>query len=282
MKSATEIAKLEKLANQIRRHIITMNGTARTPHSGSALSAVEILTALYFGGILRISPKRPLSADRDRFILSKGHAGAVLYAVLAERGFFPTAKLAAYATDGSTLTCHPSQGCVPGLEVQTGSLGHGLALGIGMALAARHDKKSYRTYVLLSDGECDEGSIWEGILFAGHHKFDNLTVFIDYNKIQSFGRTAEVLNLEPLAEKFRLFHWHVQEIDGHDHRAIINAVKTARKIKDQPQCIIAHTVKGKGISFFEDKLESHYINPSDELMERALKELGAAPETETV
>lgn len=273
MKPTIKIAKLEKLANQIRRHIITMAGTARVPHAGSALSAVEIVTTLYFGDVLRINPKRPRSPERDRFIFSKGHASAVLYATLAERGFFPKSKLATYAADGSTLTCHPSQWGAPGVEVQAGSLGHGLAMGIGMALAARHDKKRYRVYVLLSDGECDEGSVWEGILFAGHHKLDNLTVFIDYNKIQSFGRTAEVLNLEPFAEKFRSFHWHVQEINGHDPRAIINAVKAAREIKDQPQCIIAHTVKGKGISFFEDKLESHYINPSDELMERALKEL---------
>lgn len=270
-----EIEKLKRIATTIRRHIVTMAARANASHSGSALSPVEIITALYFHA-MRIDPKKPDWEDRDRFILSKGHGGAVLYAALAERGVLSKSLLDTFCLDNSCLPTHPVSmhvSGVDGVEATTGSLGHGLAMSIGMALAGKHDKKSYTTYVMLSDGECDEGSVWEGTLYAGVKKLDNLIAFVDYNKIQSFGRTAEVLDLEPLADKFRAFRWHVQEIDGHNFNEIIMAIGNAKKIKKMPHCIIAHTIKGKGISFMEDKLEWHYRSPTGELLEQALREL---------
>lgn len=265
-------SSLKDQARRIRRHIITMSGRANASHTGSALSAVEVVTALYFK-IMNIDPKRPTWPERDRFILSKGHAGAVLYAVLSERGYFSTKQLDTFCLDDSVLTTHPFLGGVPGVEATTGSLGHGLPVGVGMALAARMDKKQYHTYVMVSDGECDEGSVWEAILFAGFHGLGALTLIIDYNKIQSYGRTKDVLDLEPLVEKFLAFRWHVQEIDGHDFDAIENAFTVAKSVKDKPHCIIAHTVKGRGISYMEDKLEWHYRSPTGELGVQALKEL---------
>lgn len=266
------IQKLKEIAKQIRRDIVLMTGTANTAHSGSALSAVEILTSLYFRH-LKIDPRRPEWIERDRFILSKGHASTVLYASLAERGFFDREKLKSFLVNGSPLTGHPSYRNVPGVEATTGSLGHGLALGIGAALAAKKDSLSYRTYVLLSDGECDEGTNWEGILFAGHFKLDNLIVFVDYNKIQSFGRTAEVMDLEPFADKLRAFRWHVQEVNGHSISEIDKAVRKANGVKNKPHCIIAHTTKGKGVSYMENKMEWHYFAPSGDLLKKALDEL---------
>lgn len=267
--------QLRDIAIAIRRHIITMSARANASHVGSALSPVEIITALYFHA-MRVNPKKPDWENRDRFILSKGHGGAVLYAALAERGIIPRALLNTFCFDASLLPTHPVAACVSGVtgvETTTGSLGHGLAVGVGIALAGIHDKKSYTTYVMLSDGECDEGSVWESVLYAGAKKIDNLIAFVDYNKIQSFGRTAEVLDLEPLADKFRAFRWHTQEIDGHNFTEIIMAIDNAKKIKEMPHCIIAHTVKGKGISFMEDKLEWHYRSPTGELLEQALREL---------
>lgn len=267
--------QLRGIASTIRRHIITMSAAANASHVGSALSPVEIITALYFHA-MRIDPKKPDWADRDRFILSKGHGGAVLYAALAERGIMPKHLLNTFCLDNSCLPTHPVGACVSGVhgvEVTTGSLGHGLAMSIGIALAGKHDKKSYTTYVMLSDGECDEGSMWESALYAGVKKLNNLVAFVDYNKIQSFGRTAEVLDLEPLADKFRSFRWHVQEIDGHSFPEIIRAIKETKTILDKPHIIIAHTIKGKGISFMEDKLEWHYRSPTGELLDQALKEL---------
>lgn len=266
------IQELEKTARQIRRDITLMMNRAQVAHTGSALSPVEILAALYFHA-MKLDPKRPNWPDRDRFILSKGHAATVLYASLANRGFFPRIKLESFAQKNSRLTCHPSIQNVPGVEATTGSLGHGLAVGIGIALAGRKDKKKYKTYVLLSDGECDEGTNWEGILFAGHHKLDNLMVIVDYNKIQSFGRTAEVLNLDPLADKFKAFNWWVKEINGNNLKEVVGAIDEAKKIKNKPQCIVAHTIKGKGLSFAEDKLGWHYWNITDELLTQSLKEL---------
>lgn len=270
-----EIEKLKRIAMDIRRHIIAMSARANASHCGSALSPVEIITALYFHA-MRINPKKPDWENRDRFILSKGHGGAVLYAALAERGIISRKLLDTFCLNASPLPTHPviaRISNVAGVEATTGSLGHGLAMGIGIALAGKHDKKSYTTYVMLSDGECDEGSVWEAVLYAGVKKLDNLIAFVDYNKIQSFGRTAEVLDLEPLADKFRAFRWHTQEIDGHNFTEIIAAINNAKKIKEMPHCIIAHTVKGKGISFMEDKLEWHYRSPTGELLEQALREL---------
>lgn len=267
--------QLRDIATIIRRHIITMSARANASHVGSALSPVEIVTALYFHA-MRIDPKKPDWEDRDRFILSKGHGGAVLYAALAERGIFPKSLLDTFCLDKSPLPTHPvgvQISGVAGVEVTTGSLGHGLAMSIGVALAGTYDKKSYTTYVMLSDGECDEGSVWESVLYAGVKKIDNLIAFVDYNKIQSFGRTADVLDLEPLADKFRAFRWHTQEIDGHNFAEIIAAINQAKKIKGMPHCVVAHTIKGKGISFMENKLEWHYRSPTGALLEQALREL---------
>lgn len=267
--------QLRDIATTLRRHIVTMSARANASHVGSALSPVEIITALYFHA-MRLNPKKPGWENRDRFILSKGHGGAVLYAILAERGIISRKLLDTFCLDESHLPTHPIVARisdVAGVEATTGSLGHGLAMGIGMALAGEHDKKSYTIYVMLSDGECDEGSIWESVLYAGVKKLNNLIIFVDYNKIQSFGRTAEVLDLEPLAEKFRAFRWHVQEIDGHNVSEILRAIAEAKKVKNGPHCIIAHTVKGKGISFMENKLEWHYRSPTGELLDQALKEL---------
>lgn len=275
MKQTFSEEKLKSTATAIRRHIITISAAANASHVGSALSPVEMITVLYFHA-MRINPKKPDWENRDRFILSKGHGGAVLYAALAERGMMPKSLLNTFCLDNSCLPTHPvgaRVSGVTGIEVTTGSLGHGLAMSIGIALAGTHDKKFYTTYVMLSDGECDEGSVWESVLYAGVKKIDNLIAFIDYNKIQSFGRTADVLDLEPLAEKFRAFRWHVQEIDGHNFAEIATAIDNAKKIKKMPHCIIAHTIKGKGISFMEDKLEWHYRSPTGELLEQALKEL---------
>lgn len=264
--------KLKEIAREIRKDIVRMAAHANASHSGSALSPVEIITALYFK-LMRYNPKRPVWPDRDRFILSKGHGGAVLYATLARAGYFSMGQLKTFCLDRGVLTTHPFLGGVPGVEATTGSLGHGLGLGIGMALAARVDKKKYWTFVVLSDGECDEGSNWEAILYAGFHKMDNLIIFIDYNKIQSFGRTKQVLDLEPFAEKFKAFRWDVQEINGHDFDEIITAVYRAKKKRGKPHCIIAHTVKGKGVSYMEDRLEWHYRAPLGDLEKKALVEL---------
>ncbi|MEK7085101.1 MAG: transketolase, partial [Patescibacteria group bacterium] len=199
-------------AVDIREHIINMGADANASHSGSALSAVDVITALYFE-IMNINPAKPLWPERDRFILSKGHGGASLYAALAERGYFPKANLKTFCKDEGFLTTHPVIQNVPGVEATTGSLGHGLSIGLGMALAGKFDKKKYRVFVMLSDGECDEGSVWEAAMYAGFHKVDSLVAIVDYNKIQSFGRTKEVMDLEPFSKKWEAFGWGVKEID---------------------------------------------------------------------
>lgn len=263
--------KIIELARMIRIHVLNMTHKAKASHIGSCFSIADILAVLY-SSVLRIDPSYPDWTERDRFILSKGHAAAALYAVLAEFGFFPKEWLDAYCQDGSKLCGHISYE-VPGVEVSTGSLGHGLSIGCGMALAGKRDKKSYRIFVLLSDGECDEGSTWEAVLFASHHRLDNLIAIVDYNKIQAFGKVEEVLNLEPFAEKWHAFGWTVQEIDGHNYQQIKD-ILTSVPFKDgKPSCIIAHTVKGKGISFMENSLEWHYKSVNEEQLQKALLEL---------
>lgn len=227
--------------------------------------------AVLYGGYLRIDPAQPKDPARDRFILSKGHATAVLYAALAERGFFSPALLDGYCTDGSALTGHASH-LVPGVEVSTGSLGHGLPISAGMALAMQRDGSDARVVVLLGDGELDEGSNWEAALFAAQHSLSQLVAVVDYNKVQAFGATSDVLDLEPLADKWRAFRWHVLEIDGHDHAAIADALAQA-SVSDRPSVIIAHTVKGKGVSFMEGDLAWHYRSPGDEQLSAALAEI---------
>jgi transketolase len=211
--------------------------------------------------------------NRDRFILSKGHAGATIYAALAEKGFFPIEKLATHYQDGSDLSGHVSHKGIPGVEISTGSLGHGLPVGVGMAYAGKLKNASYRVYVLLSDGECDEGSNWEAILFSAHHKLNNLTAIIDYNKIQSLDLVSVTLGLEPFRQKWESFGWAVYEVDGHDIDGLINVFKTSNKEKDKPVCVIAHTTKGKGVSFMENSVLWHYRSPQGAEYEQALVEL---------
>jgi len=266
--------KYRRIATGIRKKIVKMHAISNTSHIGSALSCVDILAGLYFS-ILRIDPKNPNYKNRDRFILSKGHAASALYATLAQRGFFSEEILEQYCIDGGKLSGHSTKACVPGVEASTGSLGHGLSIGIGMALAAKYDASKYRVFVLLSDGECDEGSVWEAAMFASHHKLDNLIAIIDYNKIQAFGRTKEVLNLEPFVDKWKAFGWEVKEIDGHDFQEILHVLKGIPFKEGKPSIAIAHTVKGKGISFMEDEVLWHYKSPNKEQLEIALRELSS-------
>jgi transketolase len=266
------IDELTALSRRIRKDVLNMTHRARSSHVGSCFSIVELLTALYVQ-ILRVRPHEPDWPDRDRFLLSKGHGAAALYAVLAERGFFSRERLDAFYANGTQLAGHATHYGVPGVEVSTGSLGHGLPLGCGMALAAKRDGRPVRVFVLLSDGECDEGSTWEAALFAPHHHLDNLTVIIDYNKIQSFGFVAEVLNLDPLAGKWRAFGWAVSEIDGHNHEEILAKLERVPLETNRPTCIVAHTVKGRGVSFMEKKVLWHYRPPDADELQLALREL---------
>jgi transketolase len=265
-----------ELAKRLRKHVIIMTGRANSSHIGSCLSIADILAVLY-GKELRFDAKRPDWPDRDRLILSKGHGCAILYAVLAECGFFPQDWLESYYLNGTRLAGHATHKGTPGVEMSTGSLGHGLPVGCGMALAGKRDRKSHRVFVVLSDGECDEGSNWEAALFAPHHKLDNLTVIVDYNKIQSLGRVKEVIDLDPLADKWRAFGWGVVELDGHDHAALLEAFARVPFVPDRPSCIVAHTVKGKGVSFMEDKLLWHYTAPKGDELPKALAEVEGRP-----
>lgn len=262
------------LARRLRAHTLQMTHAARASHVGGCLSMADILAVLY-GEIMRFDSSKPDLPGRDRFILSKGHAAAILYAALAESGFFPIDWLTEYCGNGSRLAGHITSHGVPGIELSTGSLGHGLSVACGMALAARADANGARVFALLSDGECDEGSIWEAVLFAGHHRLDNLVAIVDYNKIQSFGSVADVLDLAPLADKWRAAKWAVAEIDGHDHAALREHLGRAPFAKGQPCVIIAHTVKGKGVSFMENQLAWHYKSVDGEQLSTALAEINA-------
>jgi len=266
------IGELEKMAKRLRRYVITMIATAGSGHPGGSLSATDIVTTLYFK-IMRHDPKNPQWPDRDRFILSKGHAAPVLYAALAESGYFPIEELSTLRKLDSRLQGHTDRTLTPGVEMSSGSLGQGLSFGIGVALASRLDGRHYQTYVLLGDGECDEGQIWEAAMFAAHLKVDNLTAIVDKNELQLDGRTCDIMNLQPLADKWRAFNWHVLEINGHDIKQIVQAVKKANKIKGKPTVIIAHTIKGKGVSFMENNVDFHGKAPTPEEAARALKEL---------
>lgn len=265
--------ELEAIAIKLRRRLVTTSGKAKIPHLGSCLSCVELLVQLYWNE-LHINPSEPEAAERDRFLLSKGHGAPILFQVLAERGFFPLERLSDFGEPGSVFHEHPPKpGYIPGIEAATGSLGHGLPMGLGMALAARIQKRHTRCYALLSDGECNEGSIWEASMLAASKKVDNLTAIIDYNKWQATGRSQEIMALEPLSAKWEAFGWHVQEIDGHDFIEINRALLAARKEQTKPSMIIAHTVKGKGISFMEDDNNWHYRTPNDQEILAALSEL---------
>jgi transketolase len=262
----------KKISKEIRKKILKMKYESQEGHLGSALSCVDILNVLY-SKILNVNFENYSDENRDRFILSKGHAVAALYAVLAQNNFFNEELLNNYCKDGSKLAGHSTKGSVPGVEVSTGALGHGLPMATGMALAGKIDKKNYKVFVLISDGECDEGTTWESALFSAHHKLDNLTLLIDYNKWQAFGRTKDVLNLEPLAKKWESFGWQVKEIDGHNFSEIEKVLSGVPFEKGKPSVVICHTIKGKGLSFVEDKLESHYVKLTEEDYKKALIEL---------
>lgn len=263
--------ELEQLATRIRLRTLDMTSRAGAAHIGSVFSIAETLAVLY-GGVLHVDPADPQWPGRDRFVLSKGHACAGLYAVLAERGFFPAARLEEFYVDGGTLAGHATHTGVPGVEVSTGALGHGLALAVGLALGAKRKGEAWRVFALLSDGECDEGSTWEAALLAPRLGLDNLTVVVDFNKIQSLGRVEDVLPLEPLAAKWESFRWDVEEVDGHDVAALRRALLQS-PAEGRPRAVISHTVKGKGVSFMEDRLLWHYRTARGEEYERAKEEL---------
>ena len=261
------------LAKKIRKHALNMTHKARASHVGSCLSVADILAVLY-GSEMRFDPSNPTWQERDRLIISKGHAAAIVYAVLAETGHIDVDELNTYSMDGSRLAGHVST-AVPGVELSTGSLGHGLPVAAGIALAAKRDKNNYRSFCVLSDGELDEGSNWEAIQFAQHFRLDNLIAIVDFNKIQSFGTVEEVSNLNPLPEKFSAFNWGVIEVDGHDHFALKQAIMNTPQVNGRPTVIIAHTIKGKGVSFMENQLLWHYRNPDHSQLEAAIAEIEA-------
>ena len=266
------IPELEQMARKLRRYVITMISTAGSGHPGGSLSAADIITALYFK-VMRHDPKNPRWPDRDRFVLSKGHAAPILYAALAECGYFPVEELSTLRKLGSRLQGHTDRTLTPGVEMSAGSLGQGLSYGIGMALAGRLDKKDYRVFVLLGDGECDEGQVWEAAMFAPHHRVDNITAIVDHNDLQLDGRVCDIMGLEPLPDKWRAFNWNVIEINGHDMKEILQALKKAGSTKGKPTVIIAHTIKGKGVSFMEGNVDFHGKAPNPQETVQALKEL---------
>jgi transketolase len=272
---AAKLAELQARARSIRRGIITSTTTAGSGHPTSSLSGVEIAVALYFGGFLRHDPKNPHWPQRDRFILSKGHAAPLLYAVLAEAGYFPKEQLATLRKLGSPLEGHPNMRRLPGVEASTGSLGQGLSLGIGHALAARLDKLDYRVYVLTGDGELDEGQVWEALMAGHKFKLDNLALIVDQNGYQQTGATAEVLDLKPLVPRFEAFGWAAQEVNGHDLNEVLAALEKARQTRGRPSAIVARTVKGYPIQNLLTKDPNHHGKPlTPEEAEKALAEIG--------
>jgi len=267
------IADLEEKARKLRVAIVKTLHKSQSGHTGGSLSAIDMVTALYFCR-MRHDPANPGWADRDRFVLSKGHAAPAQYVALAEAGYFPEEDLMMLRRLGSHLQGHPDSKSTPGVEVCTGSLGQGLSMANGMALGLRLDQRQSRVYVLLGDGELQEGQVWEAAMAAAHYKIDNLCALVDANALQIDGEVARVMNVMPIAEKFRAFGWHALEIDGHDMGAILAALETAGSIKGMPTVIVANTVKGKGVSFFENKASYHGVPPSDEELPRALECLG--------
>jgi transketolase len=264
--------ELEELANLSRKRVVKMICKAGSGHPGGSLSALDIITALYFE-IMQHDPKNPSWEKRDRFVLSKGHAAPALYATLAEAGYFPIDELDTLRQVGSRLQGHPDMKRLPGIEMSTGSLGQGLATAVGMALGLKLSKHRNRVYCMIGDGESEEGSIWEAGMAAKHYKCDNLTVFLDRNELQIDGPTEKVMTLEPLADKWKAFGWNVIEINGHDFKKIIKAVDEAKERQGRPTMIIAHTVKGKGVSFMEGSLKFHGKAPTNEELCKAIEDL---------
>lgn len=271
--NSRELEDLRTFSRRIRIHALRMTNLGGGSHVGSVFSCADILAVLY-GRILNFNVQDPESPNRDRFVLSKGHAGAGLYAALAECGFFPVRKLLTHYQNGSELCGHVSHK-LPGVDISTGALGHGLSIAAGMAYAAKLHQAPHRTFCLLSDGECDEGSTWEAVLFAGHHKLQNLIAIIDYNRLQGIAPVSEVIELEPLAEKWISFGWSVVEVDGHDHEALTEVLESALSASGKPTCLIARTTKGKGVSFMENAVLWHYRIPRGAEFDAALAELEA-------
>lgn len=266
-----DFPKINLLAKKIRIHALKMTSFGGSSHIGSILSSADILATLY-GGILKFNPANPKMENRDRFILSKGHAGAGVYAALAETGFFSISRLTEHYQNGSIFSGHVSHKGVPGVEFSTGSLGHGLPVAVGMAMHAKLNAKDHSIYVLMSDGECDEGTTWESALLAAHHGLSNLVVIIDFNGLQSIKTTNETLNLQPFVDKWKSFCWNVMEINGHDHKQIAEALLT-KGLSEGPLCIVAHTTKGRGVSFMENNVLWHYRSAKGLEYDNALKEL---------
>lgn len=273
MIKSDEIERLKEIARLIRIDILKMLHHAGSGHTGGSLSAVEILTALYFSK-MRHNPRKPDWEERDRFILSKGHAAPALYATLARAGYFPRDELKTLRRLGSRLQGHPDMKTTPGVEVSTGSLGQGLSMGNGLALSAKIDGKNIRVYVLMGDGEQQEGQVWEAAMTSSHYKIDNLCGLIDRNGLQIDGPTKEIMDIDPLFNKWKAFGWYVLAVDGHNLKEILEALNEAERIKGAPTMIIASTIKGKGVSIFENKVKYHGVAPNDEELEIALKELG--------
>jgi transketolase len=268
-----KIKDLESKAKVIRRHIVEMTTRAQSGHPGGSLSCTDVLVSLYFSK-MKHDPKHPEMIDRDRFVLSKGHAAPALYAILAEAGYFPVSYLKTLRQTGSSLQGHPDMLSLPGIDMTTGSLGQGLSAGLGMALAARIDKLKYNVYVVIGDGESQEGQIWEAAMTAGHMKVDNLIAILDHNKLQIDGKVEDIKGIQPIADKWRAFKWNViDNVNGHDIHAILNALDKADKHTGSPTMIIAETVKGKGVSFMEWNLDFHGKAPTVEQLEKAIKEL---------
>ncbi len=264
--------ELQKIANEVRKDIIVSVHSAKAGHPGGSLSAADIFTFLYFEE-MNVDPKNPQDPDRDRFVLSKGHTAPGLYGALAEKGFFPKEDLVTLRHLGSHLQGHPSMKKTPGIDMSTGSLGQGISAAVGMALAAKLDGKSYRTYTLLGDGEIQEGQVWEAAMFAGAKKLDNLVVIVDNNDLQIDGRVGDVNSPYPIDKKFEAFNFNVININGHDFDEIRDALNKAKETKDKPTAIIAKTIKGKGVSFMEDNGSWHGVAPNDEQYEEAMKDL---------
>ena len=274
------IENTKLLANRIRQDAIRMAHRTHASHVGSVLSVADIIAVLY-GGVARVFPHDPRNDSRDRIVLSKGHAGMACYAALAETGFFDRSTLNGYYTDGSVLSGHVSHKGVPGVELSTGSLGQGVCVACGLALSGKIQDKSYHTYAIIGDGESEEGSVWEAALFAAHHKLDNFTVIVDYNKLQGMGSCHDEAGLGDLVEKWTSFGWYVVDVkDGNDHEQLIEAF--ASHEKDMPKVIVANTIKGKGVSFMENEIIWHYRDPQGEFYERAIRELGGDPSCETI
>jgi transketolase len=267
-----DVAGLRMRAREARRRDLELIHAAGIGHVGGDLSSTDILTTLYHG-ILRIDPSRPDAPDRDRFIMSKGHCSGALYIALASRGFFPLEELATYMKPLSRLNGHPDRRKIPGVETSTGPLGHGLSVAVGAAIAAKLDKAPWRTFVLTGDGELQEGSIWEAAMAAAHYHLDNLVVTVDRNGLQQGDRTEKTMGLEPLADKWRAFGWSVLEVDGHDHEALLAAYQGVPFEAGRPSCVIAKTLKGRGVSFIQDQATWHHKVPSQEQVAAALAEL---------